>query len=238
MTIRKIITSQPIVNVVDIIGNLVDSIRETNTVTSSVEVSGTYTISSENTLSVNEYVTIDDVVYIVSSPTPDNFVITGVSGIDFSGKTWKSQRPYYNHGHITEISAGLVAKSNGTDNMKKYPMVCFIEDFESIPVSGYATSDSTLNMLIATETDKNYKAAKRYDKSFNPVLTPIYRNLIQAFISSSAILTQYKTIPHTATNKVYLGKQGAYGVTSHIFKDPIDAIEIKDLIVKFYRTNC
>ena len=238
MAIRKIIAERPIINVVDVIGDLVDSIRETNTISSSVEAATVYTITSENSLTLNEYIKIDDVVYIVSAPTAVSFNITGVTGIDFTGKTWKSQWPYYDHGHIIEIAGTLTTKSNGPDKMKKYPLVCLIEDFESTSIPGVAPVQSTLNMLIVTRTDKNYKASKRYEFSFDPVLIPIYLNLIKAFVSSGAILTQYGIIPHTPINRVYSGKQGPYGVIGHIFNDPLDAIEIKDIEVKFYRTNC
>jgi len=109
---------------VDIIGAVIDSMRETDTITGSVETSpGIYVIDSKNGLKDFDYITIDDVDYQVSSVSDTNYTINSDPLLDFTGKTWKAKAPYYLHGHPLEIVNRLNKKNKGVYSYQKYTLI-------------------------------------------------------------------------------------------------------------------
>lgn len=240
MTAKKIIQERPIQNVVDIVGEFVDSIRSTGHIDSGNEDSGTYEIVSTNNLSENESIVIDDVSYFATNVTTSSFSITAETGLDFSGKEWKSEWPYYEHGHIMEVNNTLT-KRGGSFNgrLKRFPMVILVEDIETTIPSGVIEFEPKVTLLLATETSKEYKSAERYAKSFDQKLTPIYRKLVEAIILSRKTNTTFKHLPHDVIYRPYYGKtNGIMGTITNMFNDPVDVIEMRNIELKIYKNHC
>lgn len=222
---------------VDLISSVVDSMRETNIITASNEVStGVYEITSANTLLNNEVIAIDGVNYIVDSVSDADFVINAVTGLDFSGQTWKALAPYYEHGHPVEINNTLKEKRNGIYTYQKYPLIALLEDVnethDSNETALYATAKATI--LLVNYTKKNIKSAERYDLNFRNVLIPMYESFKEAIINSNYFDAKEMPNPftHDKINKPYYGTDSAKGTIANIYDDPLDAIVISNAQLK------
>lgn len=146
------------------------------------------------------------------------------------------EKPYFMHGHPLEIINTLKEYTqNPALRLKKFPLIALFEDIESIGAEGLFASQSKLNILIITDTLPKYKAAERYEKSFNAILTPIYRMFIEECNKSKRIYTAHQKIKHEPINHLFWGNKGLLGNTANFFEDTIDAIEIKNLDFKIYR---
>lgn len=149
-----------------------------------------------------------------------------------------NEQPYYLHGHPIEIISTLQEYTQiATLKLKKFPLIALFEDFEASEKEGLYLTKAKLNVLIITDTLPTYKAAERYTNTFDAVLTPIYDLFIKYCLSSRALFTQKRMIPHTKVNHLYWGKNGLYGNDGNVFNDYVDAIEIKGFDFKVYRNT-
>ncbi len=145
----------------------------------------------------------------------------------------KIQSIRFEFGHPVELLQTLKERSqNPSGKMDMWPMVMLFTDFPEQwtdrPVSYKATV--TLQMVIAYCTSTKLKASDRLEKSFKPILYPIYEELLNQ-IDKSAFFVLYskKQIPHRKWDRYYWGRSG---LDANVFNDPIDAIEIQDLTLK------
>jgi hypothetical protein len=99
------------VNIIDVISDVVDSMRETGPIGAD-SFDGTYTtINAANNLAVNEVVLIGSKEYYVISRTDISFKVKG----DATGAvTYKALAPYFAYGHILEIAKELMKHDEGT----------------------------------------------------------------------------------------------------------------------------
>lgn len=138
----------------------------------------------------------------------------------------------YEHGHPTEIIETLrQAELSKTEKYQKYPIVMLFQDFDDDKGNsgGYAGNVS-LHIVIANSTLPTYKAAERYTNNLNPVLIPIYEELIRLIGKSKYFVTYGKrTIKHRKTERLFWGRNGLYGNQSNVFNDYLDVIEITNL---------
>lgn len=148
---------------------------------------------------------------------------------------------HYQHGHIIEIVDKLAQKDQSrTHKYKKYPLIALLQDFrEVITRDANVYREVNLNILIVKSTLEVYSAKDRYEKNFKPFLYPIYYELLKELSSSRYILNYSPNrISHTKIDRLFWGKQGAYGNTANIANDKLDAIEIQNLNLKFNREKC
>ena len=171
----------------------------------------------------------------VISPEIENIVdVIGdiVSEVQAEYDTENSEKPYYLHGHPQEIINTIIERNAVEDlKFKKYPCIVLFEDFISGSQQGIFKSTAKLNIVIMTDSSKDYKAEQRYDNSFDVILTPIYDLFIKQIARCRRIHKRAGRVDHQKINHLYWGKKdlGNFGV------DFIDAIEIKDLDIKVYR---
>jgi hypothetical protein len=148
---------------------------------------------------------------------------------------------HYLHGHPLEIVETLAQMdSSKTLVFDKYPMVALFQDFKEPTGAGpglYGTVK--LNLVIACDTERNYTADERYCKTFEPILYPIYGELVRQ-IWKSGYFMLYSTvlIKSDKIDRVYWGKQGLYGSDANIFNDNLDAIELNNLTLTVYNQYC
>lgn len=145
---------------------------------------------------------------------------------------------HYMHGHILEIINILTQKDQSEEyRFKKYPLVALLQDFEERQTYEYV--EANLNVLIIKGTMEDYTAGQRYDFNFRPFLYPIYQELLKQLSKTGYILSYApQRIHHTKIDRVFWGAQGRYGNTANIGNDFLDAIEIKNLKLKFIKEKC
>lgn len=149
--------------------------------------------------------------------------------------------PFFMYGHRLEISNRLTQKDQDPEQeQKKYPLIGLGLDIIET-VRGVVT-DYSVNMIIATFTDKNLNAEERSEQVLKPVLEPLYENFMQAFKDSGLFmwdsqLAQDKP-PHNKIFRPYWGTAGTEGNVKNIFNDPIDAIEITNMKFSQIQKNC
>ena len=146
---------------------------------------------------------------------------------------------YYDYGHYSEVVKNMDEKDKSYTNKAKYPLVWLVMDFEET-MGGKSGDYAELNLqlIIATDTNAEYTMQERRDKSYLPVLYPIYAELLNQFSLSKVFKTAYK-ISHTKIDRPYWGVQSGLGNgTGNLFNDFIDAIQIKNLKVNVKEKIC
>jgi hypothetical protein len=147
---------------------------------------------------------------------------------------------HYIYGHPLEITESLQQMTaTPSVSVTKFPMIALLTDFPERKGIEGVYSDVTLNLIIATLTDRHYKAHQRYVTSFKPTLYPIYNEFItQLYKCSYFELVAPERVDHTKYDRLYLGRMGLYGKNGNLFNDYIDAIEIENLKLKVKQQIC
>jgi hypothetical protein len=145
----------------------------------------------------------------------------------------------YEYGHYAEVERNLIEKDKSPIDKTKYPFIWLVMDFEEkMGTASGAYAGLSLQLIIATGTSNTYGMKERRDKSFLPVLYPIYSELLNQF-SRSVVFGMPTFIEHTKIDRPYWGVQGGLGNgTANLFSDFIDAIQIKNLKVSVKRKVC
>ncbi len=228
----------------DLIGDVVDSMRETNTVTDSVETSGTYVITSDNELADNDSIQINDVKYTVSNVSSTGFTITGDEGLDFIGATWQALAPYFMHDVPMNIVKRLNSMNKGASENRKYPAFILFMPFEedaNDDMSGqYGTANPTI--AIVNHTKKELYAEDRYNYNYYDVLFPLYYDFLRKFQKSGYFQTMNKgnnVFKHKREISPYYGEETIKGNVANKLTDPLDALVLSNtsLIMKDNRCN-
>ena len=82
---------------------------------------------------------------------------------------------YFMFGHPKEIVSRLQAMTNSPNfQTKKYPLVCLLTDVPIDMGNEGVYGIAKLQMVILTITKAEYIAPERLEKTFKPILHPIY----------------------------------------------------------------
>lgn len=226
---------------VDVFGDIVDAMRATGTITASSEVSGTYTLTSTNSFNAFESVKIDSIDYLIVSATSTEFVIEAATGLDFTGETWQALAPYYIYGHYREISNRLDLKSKGAvDKFRIWPLVVLILDLKEKhdESHNYDYSLDSISIYIVKPTlDKTATSPTRKETVFEPILYPLYWDLIDAIKSSKAISAPDNLLGHDKYDRYGWGNETTYGNDGLIFNKWLDAIQVDTSEIKVYKNT-
>lgn len=153
--------------------------------------------------------------------------------------TTMKQEVYYDYGHYSEVVKNLDEKDKSITNKAKYPLIWLVMDFEegmNGKTGDYA--ELSLQLIIATDTSADFTMQERRDKSYLPILYPIYAELLNQFSNHRSFNGAYNT-PHTKIDRPYWGVQSGLGNgTGNLFNDFIDAIQIKNFKVNVKRKIC
>jgi len=238
-----------IIHISDLFATVVDRMRPTGVVTtwSQVGATSSYKIKTPVVYTANEYnLAVDNFVdlydvssvlvgsYIVTAinTTTNEITVTVVTAPTGTPATWKSQAPYYEHGHILEIANTLLQKNDdGTLKEQKYPLVILARDFkQGAGNTNQMHSNPTVNVFIVALTEPTLKAAERKATTFALVLLPLYHKLLyEIHYSRKFRTTDWTEIPHTMYERYYWGKEGVNSNTKEILGDWLDAIEIQSI---------
>lgn len=141
---------------------------------------------------------------------------------------------HYEHGHYSEIDSTLAKMEDAkTLYNKKYPLVAVFEDIAETVNSGYKEARITIVICYSTKTE--YRSEDRYNAVINPILEPIYKELLRQ-IRLSGYFMEYN-IRHTKIVRPYWGVEGKFGNRANILADPLDAIELRDTRLRIYPEN-
>lgn len=139
----------------------------------------------------------------------------------------------YHHGHPEEIiNLFKQATHKETVKFEQFPAVCLFQDIPE-KHSIFKEREATLNLVIITDTKKEYEASQRYTYTFKPVLIPLFTRLLKAIECSGDV--QIVSDDYDYFERLYWGKSGLYGNVGNIFNDFIDAIEINNLRIKILK---
>lgn len=179
------------------------------------------------TIIVDEFA--DIVAKVSSNLTPSLKAIKG----DITGV-------HYMHGHPIEIAQTLTEKSETNEfKFKKYPLIALLQDFPETKGDVDTESEFDAHIIICMGTDPNYKASKRYDINFRPILYPIYADLLNEISKHKKFVSfGQQTIKHTKIDRLFWGVAAEYGNTKSIFCDNLDVIEVKNLKIKVKLKYC
>jgi hypothetical protein len=216
---------------VNIIGDIVDSMRSTGTITLVVPDSTTTTLTSVNSLSAYGWVTIEGTDYRVASATSTSFVIEGVIT---EATSWKALAPYYEYGHPKEISNILLDRDkNETYKYQKYPLIAFYTDVRVKHGDPFIYGQSERQFIsIIGQSDKDYSSKQRYANVIIPILIPLYNTLIKRIQRSLYFTETYPELKHDEVRRPFWGSTSKYGNVKNIFNDPLDSIDMENVSLK------
>jgi|SRR5690606_9341475 len=139
---------------------------------------------------------------------------------------------HYEHGHYSEIDSTLIdyEKAPSFYN-KKYPLVALFEDVAERDL-GMGYREATFTIVICYSSDAQKKSADRYESVINPILEPIYKELLRQ-IKLSGMFMSYN-IEHEKIVRPYWGVEGKFGNRANIMSDILDAIELRNIRLKVY----
>ena len=136
------------------------------------------------------------------------------------------------------------AKS-GVTSVAKFPVVCLFSPIkekrnQEDPVTHQYYTTAKVNLLIACSSTKEWSNEQRKVYSFENILRPIYRRLMEELGRDRRLDWGYGgKIPHEYSENYSYGRYGAYtDASGNAVSEPIDAINIVNLQVKVKIQNC
>lgn len=164
-----------------------------------------------------------------------------VTMYDVSGNPIEIREPEikYIFGNAQYVKERLEELSMSSEVLKFPLVVLFTPVTEDKGNPDYET-EASLNMLIAcSSTDsREWTNEVRLERSFVGVLRPIYEALIEAFLNDGRFDFDYEQgVPHKMRENYSYGRYGAYTESGDAVSEPIDAIDIRDLKIKVYKSN-
>ncbi len=130
----------------------------------------------------------------------------------------------YKHGHPLDVFNQLNEMARSKDYAKRrFPVIALFQDFTEEPTNGISTTPITV--IIARETDPAYTAAQRYTNVFEgKKLLKLYERFV-AYLQLSTY-TYFRMKDHTKTDRLFWGRDGAFGNEANVTGDHVDAIEL------------
>jgi len=153
--------------------------------------------------------------------------------------TFGQGAPYFMYGHILEISNRLLKKDVAGPNAKhkKYPLIALVMDTEEDFVDEMYKYKA--HVLLLMKTEGKYETPERYQKVIKPILYPIYFKLLDGLRKSGDFTWSGGKYPaHKKYDRPLYGTVAANKNVKTIFNDPIDCIELMDLIINSPFKNC
>lgn len=152
----------------------------------------------------------------------------------------KIQQIRYSKSSYNELLETLAqADGSGEERFNKYPLVHLVQDVvvergSEVGIFGTAS----LNIVFIHQTEQTYKVEDRDEKVFKPVLWPMYFDFLAQLYNSKWFVTsdsgEYR---HQVIKRAYWGNRKLKS-SELILNDFVDAIEVRNLQLKFYFKNC
>lgn len=217
----------------------VDLLRATGTYTAVLDSGNIYLISSvgESLPSINEYIKLEGVaVRVTEVVDATTFKIDNTSGqaISLTGG-WKSMSPYSIIGTRKTVNMMMLQRNSYEYQYQKYPMIALRLPFTLQTRNGMRTFQA--NILIATFTSKVQTPDQRLVNTFRPILYPLRDRFLEMVVKSGEFLGFDKD--YDEIDRMFYGiESGDETNIKNVFADPLDAIEIKNLNLKYLDDEC
>jgi len=201
---------------------IVDSIRESNSFTA-IQNGSIWNVTSDNSLSNDDFLEVLGFEYKVQNVTSSGFDIETAT-FDTEG-IWKAKAPYFMYDNALVINKELLEKDNDeVYKYQKYPLVALNMPFD---VTQGHRPTANLNLAFLEFTDINNTTEEKRQNVFNTVLIPMYKLFMKKLRERSEfILDSWDFIERI------IPLYGSDVIGKHIFDDPLDAIELKNLKLK------
>ncbi|MBD5239857.1 MAG: hypothetical protein HDS64_08885 [Bacteroidales bacterium] len=122
---------------------------------------------------------------------------------------------------------------------RKLPMIALFCPFQEQRDSSDYFSKATVNILIACSTSRDWSNEERLVYSFQNILRPIYRRLLEVMKEDGRFDFGYdEVIKHRYSENYSYGRYGAHDSTGDAVSEPIDAINITNLELKITNQTC
>lgn len=220
----------------DEIGLIIDSIRSNGNVTSYVDNTGSYTITTDSlgnlqagfkVVLIYADTSLNRDVWVSSIDSINNTFTFNGTGIT-EPLTWELAI-YYEYGHRIELNKKYTNKAVSTNKMvQEYPLIWLYTDFEQIPSDlESAEFETTLQGAIVDFSKKELYEEDRIEESFKPVLYPILELIDNAFngVEKYRFITPYgvdKEIRFLTTDRPFFGSSDQ---SANVLPQVTDAIE-------------
>jgi len=149
----------------------------------------------------------------------------------------------YIYGSAQYIKDMLDVRSKGVgSNMPlKFPLIALQTPNVQIVDSGDYQYRTKINLIIACSSKKDWSNEKRMETSFERILLPIYEKLIDVLLHDRRFDWGYgelEYVPHTMSKNFDYGRYGAMTPSGQEVSEPIDAIDVRSLVIKVNNQNC
>lgn len=122
---------------------------------------------------------------------------------------------------------------------KKFPLIALFCPFIEQKDSAEYRSKAKVRVLIAHSSMQQWSNEQRLETSFRKVLRPIYERFLEAIAEDGRFDIPYDgNIPHEYSENYSYGRYGALTGTGERVSEPIDAINISNLVLKVKNPNC
>ncbi|MES2428240.1 MAG: hypothetical protein V4560_14770 [Bacteroidota bacterium] len=152
----------------------------------------------------------------------------------------KIQQIRYSKSSYNELLETLAqADGSSEERFNKYPLIHLVQDVTVERGSDVGIFGTTsLNIVFIHQTEQTYKVEDRDAKVFKPVLWPIYYDFMaQLYNSKWFVMNDTGEYRHQVTKRAYWGNRKLKS-SELILNDFVDAIEVRNLNLKFFFKNC
>lgn len=146
----------------------------------------------------------------------------------------------FRFGYYTELIQEVEQLETPGFDSSKYPFLWLVQPFTLVVGDGlnndyYATVKNGPRLFIVMESDKDLKAAERELTVFDPMLNPIYNQLIPSMKSITGFkIPLVGTLKHEVTSRYYWGTD-----QQQVLPDVADCIEVNfDNLIINNNLNC
>lgn len=143
---------------------------------------------------------------------------------------------HYDFGHYNDVRERLIQKGK-TAQDQRYPLVVLFEDFRQGNRVLGLDSIGDVKIIILHLTRKDYTRQQRETIVFNPVLVPIYDELLKQMKYSGNFM-QYGPFRHDRIDRPHWGDPGLYANGGYLLNDVLDGIELSNLQLQTYLPTC
>lgn len=142
-----------------------------------------------------------------------------------------------NSRYVKENLDELSKTTAGYEN--KLPLIALFCPFQEKRDSSEYFSKATVNVLIACSTSREWSNEERLVLSFQNILRPIYKRLLEALREDGRFDFGYnEVVKHNYTENYSYGRYGAHDGTGDAVSEPIDAINITNLELTITNKTC
>lgn len=147
---------------------------------------------------------------------------------------------HYEYGHYTDIQERLISYSKtSSKKQERYPLIAVFEDDKVTHTREGIYGVAGMKVLILALSNPNYTRVQRDEKTFEPILFPIYETLLDKIWQSGHFMVYSPDqIKHVQINRPHWGDPGLYKNESYLFGDVLDGIELNNLELPTYLKTC